>query len=123
MCFVLVCVFVIHSKMSTYSFTAVSTPSGNCSDGELRLVGGSDNVQTGTREGRVEICINNAWGTICNNLFRKQDAGVVCEQLEGFQRDGKFCIHMAFDMLINLLSATLLPMEACEQIFMFTPSS
>ena len=51
MCFVLACVFVIHSKMSTYSFTAVSTASGNCSDGELRLVGGSDNVQTETREG------------------------------------------------------------------------
>lgn len=85
-------------------------------------MGGSDDVQAGTREGRVEICINNAWGTICDTLFRRQDAGVVCEQLEGFQRDGEFCIPVAFDMLIDLLSATFLPREACEQIFMFTPS-
>ena len=83
-------------------------------------MGGSDDVQAGTREGRVEICINNAWGTICDTLFRRQDAGVVCEQLEGFQRDGEFCIPVAFDMLIDLLSATFLPREACEQIFVYT---
>ena len=75
-------------------FTAVSTPSGNCTDAELRLEGGSDDVQAGTREGRVEICINNAWGTVCDTLFGRQDAGVVCEQLEGFQRDGEYCVTM-----------------------------
>ena len=61
--------------------TAISTLVGNCSDGELRLEGGSDNLQAGTREGRVEICINNAWGTVCDNGFRSLDAAVVCRQL------------------------------------------
>ena len=55
------------------------------------LEGGSDDVQAGTREGRVEICINNAWGTVCDNLFGREDAAVVCEQLEGFQREGESC--------------------------------
>ena len=75
---------------SFFSYTDISTPNGNCSYGDLRLEGGTDDTQAVTREGRVEICINNAWGTICNNLFGRDDAEVVCEQLAGFQGDGKF---------------------------------
>ena len=72
-----------------YFSTGISTPNRNCSDGELRLVGGSDNVVQGTREGRVEICINNAWGTICRTLFGNPDAQVACHELGGFHREGK----------------------------------
>ena len=32
-------------------------------------------------EGRLEICINNAWGTVCNNLFTSVEARVVCANL------------------------------------------
>ena len=72
--------------------TAISTPSGNCSDRDLRLVGGSDNLQQGTREGRVEICINNAWGTVCDDHFNNLDASVACYHLGGFSRQG-MCAH------------------------------
>ena len=72
-CFVVIWLF-------SYSI-AISTPIGNCSDGELRLEGGTVNLQERTREGRVEICINNAWGTVCDNAFRSPDATVVCRQL------------------------------------------
>ena len=89
-----------------YSFIAVSNTSGNCSDGELRLEGGSDDIQAGTRQGRVEICINNAWGTICDNLFRRQDAKVVCGRLEGFQRDGEHCVTMARSVECKFAKAT-----------------
>ena len=44
--------------------------------------------QTLTMDGRLEICINNAWGTVCNNLFRVRDAQVACNQLIGFEREG-----------------------------------
>ena len=73
-----------------FFYIEFSTANGNCSHGDLRLEGGSDDTQAGMREGRVEICINNAWGTICNTLFDRDDAEVVCEQLAGFKRDGEF---------------------------------
>ena len=56
--------------------TDISTPPGNCTQGELRLMGGANLL-----EGRVEICINNAWGTICDNRFRMEEAMVICRQL------------------------------------------
>ena len=32
-------------------------------------------------EGRLEICINNAWGTVCRESFSSDDARVACRQL------------------------------------------
>jgi len=31
--------------------------------------------------GRVEICYNNQWGTICDSLWDSTDAEVACEEL------------------------------------------
>ena len=55
-----------------------------CNDGDLRLIGGSNNT-----EGRVEACYNEAWGTICDNSFDRNDATVICGQL-GFSRRSVF---------------------------------
>ena len=71
-------------------------------------MGASDSMQMGTREGRVEICINNAWGTICNTLFRREDAEVVCEELEGFQREGEFAGKLTYLYFICGLQVSIL---------------
>ena len=48
----------------------------------------------GTLEGRVEICINNAWGTVCDRQFGIEDAGVACLQAGGFYRNGMFVVPL-----------------------------
>ena len=47
-----------------------------CTSGEVRLVGGNSRI-----EGRVEICLNNEWGTVCDQMWDTTAANVVCRQL------------------------------------------
>ena len=38
-------------------------------------------------EGRIEICLDDEWGTVCDQMWSDTDAGVVCRQL-GLTRAG-----------------------------------
>ena len=50
-------------------------PVERCIHGSVRLANGT------TTRGRVEICINGMWGTVCDDAWDVNDARVVCRQL------------------------------------------
>ena len=47
-----------------------------------------------TTEGRVEICVNGAWGTVCDQGFTKEEAIVVCRQLGLLNESSMFTIYI-----------------------------
>ena len=57
-----------------------------CTHGDIRLAGGNTSL-----EGRVEVCYDGVWGTVCSSGWANAEAGVVCRQL-GLSSSGGFVL-------------------------------
>ena len=47
-----------------------------CTDNAIRLSDGRTEL-----EGRVEVCLDGVWGTVCNDPWSMENTAVVCSQL------------------------------------------
>ena len=54
-----------------------------CAHGSIRVRGGSTSMN-----GRVEVCQNGDWGTVCDDGWTTVDSDVACRQL-GFSNSGR----------------------------------
>ena len=66
----------------------------SCSDGDVRLRGGTEFA------GRVEVCDNETWGTICDRGWNYEDARVICTQLN-LTSDNLMGSGMLLDILVH----------------------
>ena len=71
-----------HLLYIVYTCTVSANVAG-CANGAVQLVGGANQY-----EGRVEVCLNNQWGTVSDEGWDINDAETVCRQL-GFSTTGE----------------------------------
>lgn len=63
----------------------------DCKSGRIRLIGNGSSVS----QGRVEMCYNNQYGTVCSDSWDTNEAIVICSQL------GFFGKHLGLFSFLN----------------------
>lgn len=86
--------FKITSKLISFWTDSRRVAPVDCTTSAIRI-----RPLSNATSGRVEICINNVWGTVCDNGFGYNEAAVVCGQLNMFRKGEKekICAHLAIN--------------------------
>ena len=71
---------------------------GDCTEGSIRLVGGSSSL-----EGKVEVCVDIGWGTVCDGEWGTADANVACRQL-GLPNSGIIICTLHMDVQTSIVN-------------------
>ena len=66
-----------------------------CVTGQIRVQDGSTSFN-----GRVEVCYNDVWGTVCDDLFNDVDASVACRQL-GYS--GELHLYVVSNIIYSII--------------------
>ncbi len=77
-----------------------------CTEGDVRLLEGATRL-----EGRVEICKNNLWSTVCDNGWISVDARVVCRQL------GYSAVGNSIQLLRDIIPIVCIIHRTCSYCF------
>ena len=88
-----------------------------CADGDIRLMNGTE---PSMREGRVEICYNNVYGTVCDDRWDTVDASVVCRQL-GLNRSEGNILFLQQNCSLMHFTLAICRSATCKMSFYLAP--
>ena len=93
LCISFICMISVFSQTGSHIIIMFCCVVGNCSLGDIRLSNGSN--------GRMEVCVNGTWGSVCGtNRWTQYETIVVCRQL-GYPEAGT--IHQYIHVYVHVL--------------------
>ena len=75
--------FYFFTQCHAYTHIVSEVKIVNCTEGNVRLVDGPS-----ANKGRLEVCIDKKWATVCNSAFGLEESRAACAQL-GYQKYGE----------------------------------